>query len=462
MQINSLRKKYPRFVYKSYSYRISKKDLEIFFDFKVSPDIAFNPKIVIKNVSNKQIRKIGKRALNTLVFNLGLVELISYWKATCSPEIEVKAGNLSQNQIAWWKNLIMNGLGEFFYKNKIDFKAENFLKIISNNEGPETSRKAFNLINSKEALVLIGGGKDSIVTLEILKKYKRINCFCLNPTQAADSVMKTAGYTNPIIVKRVIDPKLLELNRAGFLNGHTPISAYLAFLSVLTAAIFNKKYVIVSNERSSNEENLIYLGQKINHQYSKSFEFEKNFRKYSRKYLASNIEYFSFLRPLYEIQITKLFSQYSKYFKVFVSCNEAFKTKSGQQKPTKKWCGKCPKCLFVFSCLYPFVKKNDLTKIFGENLFEKKELLPLMQELIGMKKFKPFECVGTKKETLVALYLSWNRSRRELEKMPYLLKYFKEKILPQYPRTEKEVKRIMTAWNKKHCLPAGWEKALRL
>ena len=445
------RKNYPKFVYQSYFYKLNKNNLEIFFDFKIEPDINFKPKVVIKKINKSRFQKINKNILDNLIFHLGLIELLSYWKATCSPEIEIRAGFLNKDQICWWKNLILKGMGQFFYENKINFLAPNFLKInVTRNDLVIFQSNLKNRI-----LVPIGGGKDSIVTLEILKAAKKeINCFALNPTSITKKIMKIAGCKESIFVKRKIDPKLFKLNQKGFLNGHTPFSAYLSFLSVLVAFLFDYKYIAFSNERSSNEGNLKYLGRVINHQYSKSFDFEKKFRYYSKKYLLKNIEYFSFLRPLYEIQIAKLFSKYPQYFLVFLSCNEAFKTASGTKKPIKKWCCNCPKCLFVFAILYPFLKESQLIKIFNQNLFQKKNLLPIMQALIGEKKFKPFECVGTKKESQVAFYLSWKKCRGLTPaNLPYLLKYFERKILPKYPSLEKQSKRILKSWSNQHNLP---------
>jgi len=469
MKAQSLRKKYPKFVYQGYSYRISNtprtrtnsvrgKNLEILFDFRTEPNINFKPKVVIKNVDKSKIERVGERALNNLVFNLGLMEIPSYWKATCSPEIIIKAGHLNSEQIKWWKDIFLQGMGQFFYENKINFKKSNFLTIKSTELGAEKIRAnsaMAELARKDKILVAVGGGKDSAVTLEILKKAKKkINCFSLNPTEAANKIMKIAGCREPIIARRKIDGELLKLNRRGFLNGHTPFSAYLAFLSILVATIFENKYVVFSNERSSNEGNVDYLGKVINHQWSKSFDFEKKFRKYAKKYLSKDAEYFSFLRPLYEIQIVRLFSKYPKYFPAFLSCNEAHKTASGTKKPTKKWCGQCSKCLFVFICLYPFIKERKLLKIFGKNLFENKKLIPVMQELIGEKRFKPFECVGTKKESLAAFYLSWEKNKeRPSAKFLYLLRYFEEKILPKYPNLKKGTKKILSSWNKQHNLP---------
>lgn len=485
MKYKELRKKYPRFIYEKYSYKISGNNLEIFFNFKVEeklssspslrslhslrsvtePNIRFRSKVIVENINKSRVALVevkSPRVLNNLVFHLGLMEILSYWKATCSPEIIIKAGPLNKEQIKWWKDLIINGMGQFFYENKIDYRKPNFIKISHLQRFDKKSAIVEILPKLKNCVLApIGGGKDSAVALEILKKNKkRINCFSLNSTEAAKKIMKIASCKKPIIIRRRIDDKLLELNRRGFLNGHTPFSAYLAFLSILCTIIFGQKYIAFSNERSSNEGNIKYLGKIINHQYSKSFDFEKKFKNYSKKYLVKNIGYFSFLRPLYEIQVAKLFSKYPKYFSSFLSCNEAYKTASGTKKPTKKWCSNCPKCLFVFATLYPFIEKQKLIKIFGENLFKKKGLLPIMQELIGERKFKPFECVGTKKESLVAFYLGWREAKR-VGDLPFLLNYFKEKILPKYPNLEKETKKLLNSWNNQHNLPKEFEKNLK-
>ncbi len=467
MDLKNLQKKYPRFIYEKYSRKISGNNLEIFFDFAITPGINFHPKIIIENIDKQRIKKIGDSALNNLIFNLGLIEMISYWKATCSPEIIVKAGALNFEQIKWWKDLILKGMGQFFYENKINFKKPDFFTIeCLNVKIPSNLLKSnfnrFKLNGGNEVLVPVGGGKDSAVTLELMKKMgKGVQCFSLNPTGAALKTMKVAGCKKPVVVRREIDKKLLELNKKGYLNGHTPFSAYLAFLSVLAAAIFGNKYVVLSNEKSSNEGNVKYLGRIINHQWSKSFEFEQKFRNYCKRYLTKEIEYFSFLRPLYEIQIAKLFGKYPKYFPVFLSCNEAYKTASGTKLPAKKWCGKCSKCLFVFTILYPFITEKELLKIFGKNLFEDKTLLPIMQELTGERGFKPFECVGTEKESLVAFYLSLRSFMRRRVKPPFLLQYFEEKILPKYRNLEKESKILLNSRDSRNNLPEEFKKNLR-
>lgn len=450
MKIEMLRKKYPHFFYRGYTTKRSGDDLHIFFDFAMPPDITFRPKVVVKNVPQKLLSLVKQPELDNLIFHLGLIEMISYWKATASPKIVVEAGSLNKDQIAWFKDLIFQGMGEYFFQNKIDFTKRNFLKITSlvKPNYPHLGRtKITSLVRpslQQRVIVPVGGGKDAVVTLELLKKAKvSMRPFLLNPKKEQLHILSLAKTEKPIVVERTIDPKLLELNKKGYLNGHTPFSAYLAFLTVLVGTLFDYKYIALSNERSSNEGNVRYQGKVINHQYSKSFDFEKKFRPYSKKYLIKDIEYFSFLRPLYELQIARIFSKYPKYFSAFLSCNEAHKTYSGIQKPTGlpaeaqgakagKWCGKCAKCLFVFLVLYPFVGEKRTTAIFKKNLLEDKKLGPLLDELTGKRKFKPFECVGTIAETRVALALqkakdhvmlhSWNSQHSLPRKFEHILK----------------------------------------
>ncbi len=447
-------KKYPEFIYQDYSWKVKDKNLLISFDFRIKPDFKFKPSLKIKNIKKENI---DKKLLDNLVFNLGLIEMISYWKATCSPVINIKSGNLNREQVQWWKDLIINGMGEFFYKNKIDWRKDDFLTF-KVNKGKDIFKNS-NLKLKEDVLLPIGGGKDSVVSLELLKDQK-ISCFSLNPTKATKEIVKVGGCHDFIEIKRKIDSKLLELNRKGFLNGHTPFSAYLAFLTVLTGYLFDKKYIVLSNERSSNEGNLEYLGKEINHQYSKTFDFEKKFRSYSQKYLIKEIEYFSFLRPLYELQITKIFSNFKKYFDSFLSCNEAQKTYSGTKEKTGKWCGQCSKCLFIYVCLYPFIDKKEIIKIFKKDLFKKETSLPIIKELLGIEnKSKPFECVGTHQESLIALYLSWKKEKGN--ELPLVLNYFEKEVLPNYKNLEEKSKKILSSWNKENKLPKNFVEFLK-
>ncbi len=385
-KVKNLRKKYPKFVYSNYSYRFLKNNLEIVFDFQTKPDLKFKTKIVIKNVKEK-------RGLDNLIFHLGLIEMFNYWKATCSPEIMIQAGYLNADGVKFLKRIIFNGMGQYFYENKINYLSKDFLKITINSRNKLGINNQKN--NVKKILVPIGGGKDTPTTIELLRDDENtLNGFILNPRKSQSEIAKIGKLKEAIIVERKIDPKLLELNKKIGLNGHVPFSAFLSCLSLIIATLTNASRVAFSWEKSSNEPNVKYLGKWINHQWSKSMEFEKLFNSYARKYLTKNVEIFSPTRNFTELQIAEIFTKLGRYHKAFLSCNNAYKIDS----KNNEWCGKCPKCLSVYLYLYPFLGKEKLKNIFKKNLFEDKKLIPLMKQLIGKERFKPFECVGTIKE----------------------------------------------------------------
>lgn len=415
LKFEELRKKYNEFIYEDYNIEENEKEILITYRFKIPNCIEFNPNIKILK-KNMKLKSLEGNKIKNMVFSIGLIELISYWKCTCSPRVIIKCGSLNEEQKAWIKKLYFYGLGELFFRNEIKTNIDEFMEISCEGEKLEVEEEKDNL---EGYIVPIGGGKDSCVTLETLNiDTKRDYTLIVNPKPVTLECAKIAGFDNPHIIEvyRTIDKNLLELNKKGFINGHTPFSSMLAFLSYFIAYITNKKYIALSNENSANESNV--LGEKINHQYSKSYEFEQDFMYYAERYLKGNIKYFSFLRPLNELQIAKLFSKHKKYHKIFKSCNV------GSKEEKWKWCGKCPKCLFVFIMLSPYLEREEVIDIFGKDLFEDKELLKTFIDLTGNGETKPFECVGTFEEVNFAISLTISKLGDKY--LPYLLKYYKE------------------------------------
>jgi len=412
-----LRAEYPVFVYESYSLELIDNEIVIRFSFNLNDRYWFYPETRISvrpGISDLFFNGGGKLSdLNIFAFNIGMIELVSYWKAACSPKVIIKPHALDQGQIDFWKKIYFNGLGEFFYLNGImNPDEESFMEIVA--EGSPVICPDFDLDDSS-ALVPIGGGKDSVVTLELLR-HNGIDCLplILNPRGATLACIKAAGYTEDkiFIIKRTIHPLLLELNEKGFLNGHTPFSAMLGFNTILAAVLSGRKHIALSNESSANESTV--EGSSINHQYSKSFEFEEDFRNYVRQYISPKPNYFSFLRPVSELQIAELFSRFDIYHDVFRSCNAGSKTDS--------WCGNCPKCLFTYTILSPFLGRERLKEIFGKELFSDLGLKHYLRELTGLVNVKPFECVGTVDE--VNASLQQTIALLDFADMPLLLDYY--------------------------------------
>src|SRR5438132_11274870 len=266
------------------------------FKFSIPPDISFSPEVHFEGA----VRSVPDEFLNNAIFHLGLIESFSYWKATAAPVIEVHAGSLTDDQTNWWEDLLIHGMGEFFYRNDIDFTAPGFVKIQSVGSG--TAPKVYPTALPPRSLLTIGGGRDSALAAGLLRDSgHEFTCMMLNPSSAAQKIAAHVSGTDPVIIHRSICPELLDLNRRVFLNGHTPFSAYLAFLGTACLLLYGYSNVIVANERSSDEGNVRYRGKDINHQYSKSFRFERFFDEYLQKHLVEAGRYFSFVRPLYEL-----------------------------------------------------------------------------------------------------------------------------------------------------------------
>ena len=229
-----------------------------------------------------------------------------------------------------------------------------------------------------------------------------------------------------LVIRRKIDPTLLELNAKGYLNGHTPFSAMLAFYTRLASALSGIPNVALSNESSANESTV--KGSYVNHQYSKSLEFEDDFRNYVNE--AASFNYFSFLRPLSELQIAMLFSRFTAYHDVFRSCNVGSKEDI--------WCGHCAKCLFAYIILSPFIAPERLNAIFGKSMLDDTTLDLEFRQLLGLAETKPFECVGTVSEVRQALQMAverWYKGKApklvQLEKLDKLEKLEKLEKLVQ-------------------------------
>ncbi len=458
LKSEELRRRHQRFVYQAFSVARAADRLLIRFRFKLEPDIIFSPELAIESIGRSRIDSISRSALDRLAFHLGLIEMLSYWKAACPGEVVIEAGTLDDRQVQWWKNLWIRGMGEFFYVNQIDFRDPAYLRIVAPAPAEQIAEPLGAYKSARRSLVMVSGGKDSALTLHELRRIgEEFDCLLLNPQSSAIAVAAVAGATSPIIVRRRLDPHLLELNRRGYLNGHTPFSALLAILGLTCAALFDFDRVIVSNERSSDEGNLEYLGVEINHQYSKTFAFETAIRKYAATYLTPNINYFSFLRPLFEIQVCRSFASCPEYFAAFRSCNRE------QRQGT--WCGRCPKCLSVFVSLAPFVSSARLTEIFGQDLFQHADSVGLLRSLLGIEGAKPFECVGTRRETLAGLFLSLKRRKAEAGMLPPLLDLVERELLPATGMAYQELVRlsdyILGEWSDQHYLPPEFAASLR-
>lgn len=443
------RETYPEFIYKSFEIAENEETIRLTFHFSVPGLADFAPQWTLPK-PDKMVCGPESGVFRRLVFSLGLVELCSYWKIACPKVVRVQCGRISEEQADWWKQQYLSGLGEFFYRNGIPTDFDSFMTIESSGEdftGPAAEQYPLH-----GCLIPVGGGKDSIVTLTLLQDMREDSlCYVMNSRGATDNSALTAGYSREQIIgiKRTLDKNMLDLNKLGYLNGHTPFSALVAFSGVLMAALYGKEYVVLSNESSANESTV--QGSDVNHQYSKSFQFEADFDRYQQDYIGSGVKYFSLLRPWSEFQIAAYFSGLTDFHPVFRSCNAGSKTDS--------WCGKCAKCLFVALILTPFLSDEDIHAIFGREILEDEELIPLLCELSGIMPEKPFECVGSRDEICTAMMLGIRTRKENGERVPNLLQYFEATAL--YEQTVARGNSYFDYYQEENLLPDEFDMLMR-
>lgn len=453
------RKKYKKFIYHDYKIEENNTNIDVTYDFEIIGLAKFYPKWSFRKTEFFESNKNNKKymdLIDNLIFNLGMIELISYNKLTCSKTIVIECGILSKEQIEFYKKTYVNGLGEFFFVNNIveEMNVDSFVQI----EATGKKRNYVELEISLEGnLIPVGGGKDSALTLEVLKAETQINTpYSINVRKAVKDTIKTAGYEQDKLYApiRTLDKNLIKLNNEGFLNGHTPFSAIIAFSSIIAALITGRKNIVLSNEASAEEVSV--PGTNINHQYSKSLEFENDFREYLYNNIGKNIpNYFSLLRPLNEFQIVREFAKNPKYFNIFKSCNVASKADD--------WCLNCAKCLYVYIMLFATTDKRTISNIFEEDLLNNSKLYDIFMGLINPSLNKPFECVGTKEEINLSINTIIKKYEKEMSPFPYLIKRYIEETRFEYKEEsdyQRAKDRLSKYWNENNNLNERFKELL--
>ena len=334
--------------------------------------------------------------VRSLAVMLGAVLGLSYYKAAAPPIYRVMVGGISEIGLQFLRQVLSNGLAEFAYKNGFPGLLET--QLVSDLTPSDPWDENDRITPTGDPLVPIGGGKDSVVTVELLAAARMHPVqFAVNPNKVIDRVARIKGY--PMLnARRTIDEKLLNMNSDGALNGHVPVTAMNSLIALVQARIIGLGPVVMSLEASASEPTLDWEGAEVNHQWSKSETAEKLLQEMlgPQAGLASSA-YFSLLRPYSELQIARYFSALSEYHPLITSCNRAFR----QGVEDARWCRDCDKCRFIFLILSPFIPATTLTRMFADNLLDNPDQLDGYRALVGAHKHRPFECVGEQAESLL-------------------------------------------------------------
>lgn len=393
---------YEYFIFKSYSYDSNLKTAT--FNYSIDDKYFFKETFIF----DFEYVNYETKALDIALRNLFLLCGVSYYKTYLPKNIKIEGFELSKNQANFYCNTWQKGLRELFYTNNLPISTP--VKF-PHNENIQDIPVEF--IGSGK-LVAVGGGKDSLVSVGLLEKKmpnEKVATWSVGHKSQLAPLVNAIGHEHFYIERKIDTPILSSLPNT--YNGHVPISSIFAGVGTVLAVLTGYKDIVMSNENSANEPTTVIDGEQVNHQYSKSLEFEKDYQKLLLNLFGDSIRYYSLLRHLNEVQISKLFSEngFSKYKNVFCSCNKAFR----QDQAEVSWCNKCPKCAFVFLVLTSFVDKNELENAFNGNPLIDPKNQKIYNELLGNTNSKPFECIGTIDESKWAM-LNAFKLYPELEK----------------------------------------------
>jgi UDP-N-acetyl-alpha-D-muramoyl-L-alanyl-L-glutamate epimerase len=443
--------KFKTFVFDSY--RLDTQAKRIDLKYSLDDEVWFTESVQLPAERQVELTPAVDRAL----FALHLAGGVSYYKTHIPSSLEIRSGSLAPLQANFWTTLYERGLGEFFYQNNIDFRG-----IIRFPQAADPSNRqviqpggSTATSGARRFLVPVGGGKDSIVTIELLKSIGADCTLFRSGSHSLVTAVADIAALPLLTVERQLSPELFRLNAEGALNGHVPVTAYLSFLTLTLSLLYGYDFIAMSNERSASEGNVVFHGAEVNHQWSKSAEFEKSFVHYVREWITNDVAYASLLRPLSELHIAGLFSQLPQYFDRATSCNNNWRiARAGsvqanrQDTGNSRWCGSCPKCTFAFALFASFLPRTQVVAMFGKDLLTDPALVSLYRMLLGVEGFKPFECVGTSDETRAALYLA---TRRGYDDAP-VMQMFKTHVLPQMMEPDVVVRDLLTPINE-HMIP---------
>lgn len=396
-------------------------------EFRSGINKTFTDKLIFKDVASELWEKVPKAVLEPTLQSLLLMLGINYWCAFPTKNIKIEEFKLTKEQALFWDSLYLNGLGEFFYDMQMDFHNLIAFPYDESLVLPEPSH--FN--PPERALLLNGAGKDSILSAEILKESGiAFDFFAFAPTPAHKRIAKIAG-AKTIRVSRRYDP-LLDIVMSIFrVSTSYPSVSTFTFTATLLAELLGYNSIVFSNEKSADIGNFTYRGLEVNHQWCKSSVAEKMTNDYVQKFITPDIKTVSLLRKYSEVDIVRHFVQYPKYLHYVTSCNNYFWLPKPLQVLRRKgyWCGRCPKCVFLFACFSAYLPKKEVVSIFGANLYMKKNLLPLFRRILGIEGFKPLDCVGEPEEMVLAMHLA--QVRKEYAGEP-AMKMFEEHFPESY------------------------------
>jgi hypothetical protein len=356
------------------------------------PGLQVTKYVNVSQLPEAQFRTADSATVQHLVAHIGMAYIPQLFALEDFDVVKVRPLRISPEGVEFYETYFQRGLAELRLRNGLDIGKRIHLHI-------EPGAPAYTVgryTPRRSALLMNGGGKDTVIAGDVLREIGLpFAWFTVGITAAMRRLIRLSG--NPRSLTFHYGGSLRVMREKTRYEGHRPFTSLVAFMALLGAFVQRHRYIVAANEYSANFGNVTIDGIEVNHQYPKSHHFETSFARYVQAEILPDVSYFSILRPLYEIQIAKLFAGLPKYFASFRSCNSGHRA--------DYWCLRCPKCAFILLALAPHLSERELVSVFGANAFAFPEIRRWIVKLCS-KGVRPFECVGTRSESLVALWMS--------------------------------------------------------
>lgn len=306
-----------------------------------------------------------------------------------------------------WRTVFRNVWAQWRYENDLPDYAGPELLSDPCDTGPEAIAIEYGPV---DILSFCGGGKDSLVAMRLLEKagisyaaYMYSSSIYGNAKLQHDLIHRLLDHGSPVrrhqlwMYDDFMDAPIIELHPEygvrSLLAAETPSSIFGALPVILQHGY---RYAVLAHEKSADFGNLIWekTGEDVNHQWGKSYEAELLLNTYIRTELLSNFSYFSILKPIYDVLVFYLLRRDLEAVPDTHSCNI--------QKP---WCGRCPKCAYVWLNYMAYLPPDLVNSIFGQNLLDVEENQIFYRQMLGLEEHTPFECIGQIEEARLAFEL---------------------------------------------------------
>ena len=367
-------------------YNFNPEDFTATFRYQGKDSTIFSEKV---KFSHSDFTDYNKTALKNALFLAFIILGTSYYKAEPTSKVKLSE-KIDEAQSFFFDKIYQEGLSQFAFENHLE--RADLAHFEANVPLRSTPAPTQNL--PEKSLVLISGGKDSLLSFEKIKTSgQKYEIAYISANGFYPKILDELG--TPLIIERQIDKE--NLKKAGGLNGHVPVTLINEAISIIQAILIGATHIEFGIGKEGLEPHAWIKNLPVNHQWSKTIEAQTLMKGYLKTYIDQNLTVGSCLENLTELEIAKEFASkcWDKYADKFSSCNVA-NYKQNEDNSSLKWCGKCAKCANSYLLFAPFVPYEKQLKIFGRDLFKDPELTETFKGLLGLDGvMKPFECIAS-------------------------------------------------------------------